>query len=157
MMPTLSNKTFGEIAIGDAALAQRALQAGDLRAWAAAFGESGEAGGPDASQAAAGIVTAMLTALVGSDLPGPGSAIRAISVQLKGALPVAAALSIRLSVREKRGGLGIVILDGQCMDPAGLVVATATLEVLASAVRQQRQVEAHRLEELIERCHDLEP
>ena len=32
--------------------------------------------GPGESQGAAGIVTAILTALVGSDLPGPGSSIR---------------------------------------------------------------------------------
>ena len=93
--------------------------------------------GPGESQAAAGIVTAMLTALVGSTLPGPGSSIRAVSVQIKGPLPIAIAMTARLVVREKRADQGIVVLDGQCTDPAGQIVATAVLEVLAPTTRQQ--------------------
>ena len=72
-MQTIVNKTFEEIALGDTASVQRTLQAGDVRAWAAAFGEVDMLAGAGESQAAAGIVTAMLTALVGSALPGPGS------------------------------------------------------------------------------------
>ena len=145
-MPSVENRTFEEIAIGDAASTQRTLQTGDLRAWAAAFGEGDQLADPGASQAAAGIVTAMLTALVGSALPGPGSSIRVASVQIKGALPIAIAMTARLVVREKRRDQGIVVLDGQCADPAGQVVATAILEVLAPTARQQRQVAEHRLE-----------
>ena len=69
-MQTIVNKTFKEIAVGDAATVQRTLQAGDVRAWAAAFGEVDMLAGPGASQGAAGIVTAILTALVGSSPPG---------------------------------------------------------------------------------------
>ena len=87
-MQTIVNKTFKEIAVGDAASVQRTLQAGDVRAWAAAFGEVDMLIGPGESQGAAGIVTAILTALVGSDLPGPGTSIRTTSVQINGALPI---------------------------------------------------------------------
>ncbi len=156
-MPSVQNKTFEEITVGDAASTQRTLQAGDVRAWAAAFGEGDMLADPGASQAAAGIVTAMLTALVGSALPGPGSSIRAASVQIKGALPIAIATTARLVVREKRPDQGIVVLDGQCTDAAGQVVATAILEVLAPTTRQQRQIVEHRLERLIERCRNLKP
>ncbi len=156
-MRTIVNKTFEEIAVGDAASTQRTLQAGDLRAWAAAFGEADTLAGPGETQAAAGIVTAMLTALVGSALPGPGSAIRAISVQIKAALPIGAAMTARLVVREKRSDQGIAVLDGDCTDPAGQVIATAVLDVLAPTTRQQRKVAEHRLEGLIERCRALKP
>ena len=156
-MRTIVNKTFDEIAPGDTASAERTLQAGDVRAWAAAFGEVGTLAGPGESQVAAGIVTAILTALVGSALPGPGSSIRATSVQIKGTLPIGAAMTARLVVREKRPDQGIVVLDGQCTDPAGQVVATAILEVLAPTTRQQIEVAEHRLEGLIERCRDLKP
>ena len=156
-MQTVVNKTFDEIAPGDAASVERTLQAGDVRAWAAAFGEGDMLAEPGERQAAAGIVTAMLTALVGSDLPGPGSSIRAVSVQIKGALPISVTMSVRLVVREKRPDQGIVVLDGQCTDPAGQVVASAILEVLAPTTRQQRQVAEHRLEGLIERCRSLKP
>ncbi|MGC2201157.1 MAG: bifunctional enoyl-CoA hydratase/phosphate acetyltransferase [Stellaceae bacterium] len=156
-MQTIVNKTFDEIVPGDAASIQRTLQAGDLRAWAAAFGDVDMLAGPGESQGAAGIVTAILTALVGSALPGPGSSIRATSVQIKGALPIAAVMTARLVVRKKRPDQGIVVLDGQCTDPAGQVVATAILEVLAPTKRQQRQVAEHRLEGLVERCRGLNP
>jgi phosphate acetyltransferase len=157
-MRTIVNKTFEEIAVGDSASAERRLQAGDVRAWSAAFGEAGtHVTGPGDSQVAAGIVTAILTALVGSALPGPGSSIRATSVQIKGRLPIDAVMTVRLVVREKRPGQGIVVLDGLCADPAGQVVAAAILEVLAPTTRQQIQVAEHRLEGLIARCRDLKP
>ena len=156
-MHTIVNKTFKEIAVGDAASVQRTLQAGDVRAWAAAFGEVDMLAGPGESQGAAGIVTAILTALVGSALPGPGTSIRTTSVQIKGALPIGAAMTARLVVREKRSDQGIVVLDGQCTDPAGQIFATAMLEVLAPTTRQQHQVAEHRLEGLVERCKGLKP
>jgi phosphate acetyltransferase len=156
-MQTIVNKTFNEIAPGDAASVQRTLQAGDVRAWAAAFGEVDMLTGPGESQGAAGIVTAILTALVGAALPGPGTSIRTTSVQITGALPVGVAMTARLVVREKRSDQGIVVLDGQCTDPAGQIVATAILEVLAPTTRQQYQVAEHRLEGLVERCRSLKP
>jgi len=156
-LQTIVNKTFDELVPGDAASAQRTLQAGDVRAWANAFGDVDMLAGPGESQGAAGIVTAILTALVGSALPGPGTSIRTTSVQIKGALPIGAVMTARLVVREKRPGQGIVVLDGQCADPTGRVVATAVLEVLAPTTRQQHQVAEHRLEGLVERCKALKP
>jgi phosphotransacetylase len=83
--------------------------------------------------------------------------IRATSVWIKGKLPIDEAMTTRLVVREKRSDQGIVVLDGECTDPAGQVVATAMLEVLAPTTRQRRQVAEHRLDGLIERCRDLKP
>lgn len=154
-MQTIVNKTFDEIAAGDAASVERTLQAGDLEAWAVAFGEGDMRSEPGQSQAAAGIVTSMLTALAGSALPGPGSSIRTVSVQIIGALPISVAMTARLVVREKRADRGIVVLDGRCTDPSGQLVATAMLEVLAPTARQKRQVAEHRLEGLVERCRSL--
>jgi phosphate acetyltransferase len=156
-MRTIVNKTFEEIAVGDAASARRTLRAGDVQAWAAAFGDGDVLSGSGASQSAAGIVTAILTALAGSALPGPGSSIRSTSVQLKAALPIGVAMTARLVVREKRSDQGIVVLDGQCTNPAGDVVATAILDVVAATTRQQRQLAERRLEGLIERCQALKP
>src|SRR5271155_4913284 len=156
-MQTIVNKTFKEIALGDSASVQRTLQAGDVRAWAAAFGEVDMLAGPGESQGAAGIVTAILTALVGSALPGPGTSIRKTSVQIKGALPIGAVMTARLAVREKLSDQGIVVLDGQCTDAAGQVVATAILEVLAPTTRQKYQVAERRLDGLISRRRGIKP
>jgi phosphotransacetylase len=156
-MQTVFNKTFDEIALGDSASVERILQSGDVRAWSAAFGDGDSLARPGESQAAAGIVTGMLTALVGSALPGPGSAIRAASVQIKGDLPIGLVMTVRIVVRAKRTDLGVVVLDGLCTDPTGRIVATAILDVQAPTARQQRQVADHRLDGLIERCRPLRP
>ncbi len=49
------------------------------------------------------------------------------------------------------------MLDGEGMDPSGRLVATATLEALVPATRQQRRIAEHRLEGLVERCRALKP
>jgi phosphotransacetylase len=156
-MRTIVNKTFDEIAPGDTASIRRTLQAGDVRAWANAFGDTVGLNGVGESRGMAGIVTAIMTALVGSDLPGPGSSIRATSVQIKGPLPIDAAITGRLVVKEMQRDNGIVVLDGTCADSAGHIVATATLEVLAPTKRLQIEVAEHRLDGLIERCKQLKP
>jgi phosphate acetyltransferase len=66
-------------------------------------------------------------------------------------------MTARLVVQEKRPDQAVVVLGGQCTDPAGQVFATAILEVLAPTTRQQYQVAEHRLEGLIERCSGLKP
>jgi phosphotransacetylase len=156
-MPIIVNKTFEHIAPGDSASVERRLQAGDVRAREAAFGDIDAPAAPGESQAAAGIVTAILTGLVASSLPGPGASIRSASVQIKGPLAIDAVMTARLVVREKRTNQGIVVLDGLCSGPAGQVIATAVLEVTAPTTRQQRQVAEHRLDGLLERCRDLKP
>jgi len=155
-MQTITNKTFDEIAPGDAATLHRTLQASDVCAWAAAF-EDADLQPPDASQAAAGIVTALLAALIGAALPGPGSSIRATSVTIAAALPIGVDLVLRVAVREKQATRGIVVLDGTCTGPAGQIVATAQFDVLAPTVRLRREVAEHRLGGLLDRCKDLQP
>jgi hypothetical protein len=117
-MPTIENKTFDELRPGDAASVQRTLQAGDVRAWAAAFGDVGAlTEGAAEEGGTAGIVTAVLTSLVGTALPGPGSSVCSTTVQVKRAPPIGERLTAQLVVREKRAGERIVVLDGQCSEP----------------------------------------
>jgi hypothetical protein len=156
-MAIIVNKTFEEIAPGDAVSVERSLQVGDVRAWDAASGDTDVLTAPGESQAATGIVASILTALVGSALPGPGSTIRTVSAHLKSALPISVAMTENFVPREKCSAQGIVVLDGKCTNAAGQLIATAILEVLAPTRRQQREVAEHRLEELIERCHDRNP
>ncbi|MGC9271392.1 bifunctional enoyl-CoA hydratase/phosphate acetyltransferase [Acidiphilium sp.] len=153
-MPIIVNKIFDEIAVGDTASAQRELLAADVRAWEAAFGDADTMTGE--SQAGAGIVTGLMTALIGSSLPGPGSCIRTFTLQIMSILPIGGVITVSLVVREKHTDKGIVVLDGRCSDPSGRVVATAVLDVLAPTKRQQHIVAEHRLEGLLERCRSLE-
>jgi len=156
-MASIQNKTFDEIKLGDTASVQRTLQARDIRAWATAFGDVGQLAEAGDVQDAAGILTAILTALIGSALPGPGSSIRSTAVQVRSALPIDAVLTAQVVVREKRPDQGLVILDGQCTDPAGKQLATAVLEVVAPTTRLRREVPEHRLDGLLERCRGLKP
>jgi phosphate acetyltransferase len=155
-MQTIVNKTFDELHPGDSAATARRLQASDLRAWATAFGNPDLPDGPGEVQGGSGIITAMLTSLVSAGLPGPGSSVRSVAVEVKAGLPVDVDLTARLTLREKRDQ-GIVVLDGQCTDPTGRVIATAVLEVLAPTQREERQMAEHRLDRLLERCHGLKP
>ena len=155
--PSLQNKTFDEIRVGDTASLQRTLQARDVRAWAAAFGDVGLLADAGDTQGAAGIVTALLSSLVGTQLPGPGSSVRSTAVQVLAALPIDAVLTAQVVVLEKRVGSGLVILAATCTDPAGKQVATGTLEVVARTTRLRREVPEHRLEGLLERCRGLKP
>ena len=154
-MATIQNKTFDEIQLGDTASTQRTLQARDLRAWATAFGAAGLLVEGGETQDTAGIVTAILTSLVGSALPGPGSSIRSTAVQVLAALPIDVVVTARMKVREKRADQKRVILEGQCTDPAGRLLATAVLEVAGPTTRQQHDVPKHRLDGLLERCRGL--
>jgi len=156
-MALIGNKLYEEMRLGDSACSQRTLQARDLEAWASAFG-----GGTNPAQSgdvpdAAGIVTAMLTALVSSELPGPGSSIRSTAVRVLAPLPIHSVLSARLVVREKLAQDGIVVLAGECRDATGRQIASAVLEVQAPASRMQRDRPEHRLDGLLARCHGLEP
>src|SRR5262249_23026456 len=129
-MQTVVSKTFDEIRPGDTASVQRTLQAGDVRAWTAAFADSSALAESADGQGAAGIVTATLTGLAASALPGPGSSVRSASVQVKRALPIDSALTAQLKVCDKHSPERLVLLDGLCTDSAGNVVASAMLEVL---------------------------
>lgn len=156
-MSTLINRTFSELDVGDTVAATRELRPADLRAWTNAFDEAAPGTPSGDSQGAAGIVTALLTALAGASLPGPGTEIRSVSVSVLGALRPGATLTSRLTVREKRAGDGTVALDGHCTDDAGTAVATAVLEVQAPTERRRREVAEHRLDALIDRCTSLAP
>jgi phosphate acetyltransferase len=156
-MAFVQNKTFDEIRVGDAVTVQRTLQARDVRAWGTAFGDAAPSAEPADIHGTAGIITAILTSLVGSALPGPGSAVCTITVRVEAALPIDALLTAKIVVREKRSGEKVVVLDGRCTGPAGQQIATATIEVAAPATQIRREVPEHRLEGLLERCHGLKP
>jgi phosphotransacetylase len=78
-------------------------------------------------------------------------------VQVRGALPIESALTASVVVREKHADNKVVVLDGQCTDAAGQLVATAVLEVVTPVTRLRRDVPEHRLDGLLERCRGLKP
>ncbi len=156
-MPIIANRLFEDIKPGDAASAERTVRAGDLRAWASAFGDAGLVAGAGAGQAAAGVAASLFAALVGSALPGPGASIRSSTVDLAGPLPTDVPLTVALTVRETRAGERALVLDGRLSGPGGSLVATAQITVSTPATAVKVDVPEHRLEGLLERCRGLKP
>ena len=153
----VTNKTFDEIRAGDAASVQRTLQAGDVRAWAAAFGDAGLLAGAAERHGAAGIVTAILTSLVGSALPGPGSSIRSTAVQVQRRAADRCAADGEDRGAGKAAGHGAHRPRRRMHRPGGQPIATAVLEVSGADDASAREVAEHRLDGLLERCRGLKP
>ncbi len=156
-MPAIANRMFEEIHPGDSASATRSVQPSDARAWANAFGDAGPLAGTGNGQAAAGIVSSLFAALVGTALPGPGSLIRSLALEMKAPLPDAALLTTTLTVRETRAAERLVCLDGICAGPGGTELATATLLVAPPLAPVRVTVPEQRLDDLLERCRGLKP
>jgi phosphate acetyltransferase len=125
----------------------------------AAFGEAGRFEADSHGQGAVGILTAMLTALVGSALPGPGATIHAVTVTVA-ATPVDLldrVLTASLTVRATRADTGRLTLDGKVVDPADRLLISAVLEVAAPLTPHQCDDPEHRLDGLLQQCRALNP
>ncbi|MGE4372737.1 MAG: bifunctional enoyl-CoA hydratase/phosphate acetyltransferase [Xanthobacter sp.] len=155
-MPTITNKTIEELQAGATASATRILQAADARAWANAFGDISLSAGSDQGQAPAGILSSLFAALVGSTLPGPGSTIRSLSLDVKTALPIGAGITTTVTVRDIQSAEKTVTLDAQATAD-GQELATGTIVVAAPTSSVKADVADHRLEGLLERCKGLKP
>ncbi|WP_395665734.1 bifunctional enoyl-CoA hydratase/phosphate acetyltransferase [Methylocella sp.] len=153
-MTSFSNRLIGELRVGDAASTQRTIHAGDRRAWATAFGDAASGSGADA---AIGIASSLLAALVGAKLPGPGSAVRKVSAELAGDLPVDVPLTVALTVKEVHAADGTVTLAGRLTAPDGAVVAVATILAQPASVKTTVEIVDHSLDALLERCRSLKP
>ncbi len=151
----VENKTFDEIRPGETASMQRNLAATDLRAWSVLLGD-GSAGGDRSKEGSAALATALLSSLAQSELPGAGSAICSITLDMK--LPIKpGVIRTTLSVKSKRPERGTIILDGVSADASGNVIANAVLEVEAPRLKLRRSTDEHLLDGLVEECRGLKP
>ncbi len=151
----IENKTFDEIRPGDTASMQRNLAAMDLRAWSVLLGD-GSAGGDSSKEGSAALAAALLSSLAEAQLPGPGSAICSITLDMK--LPIRpGATRTTLSVKTKRPERGTIVLDGLCADASGAIIANAVLEVEAPKSKLRRNTTGHLLDGLVEECRGLKP
>jgi phosphotransacetylase len=150
----IENKTFDEIRPGDTASIERNLTANDLRAWSVLLGGAGA--GDGSNQGLAGLATALLSSLAESRLPGPGSAVCSITLDMQHPVKPGA-ITTTLSVKTKRPERGTVVLDGRCADASGGVIANAVLEVEAPKSKLRRNIVERLLDGLVEECRGLKP
>jgi phosphate acetyltransferase len=174
-MTVLDNRTYDELRVGDSASLTRTLALNDIAAFAAVSGDNNPAH-LDAEFAAHdrfGHVIAhglwsgaMISAVLGTRLPGPGTIYLGQSLAFRAPVSPGDTITATVTVTEKRDRGRRVTLACSCTNQLGVVVLDGTAEVIAPATKvkdfavalPQVQVQTHqRHEALIARCADLPP
>ncbi|MBL8671331.1 MAG: bifunctional enoyl-CoA hydratase/phosphate acetyltransferase [Alphaproteobacteria bacterium] len=166
------NKTFAELSVGDTASIKRVCTANDLYIFAHASGNLNPLHLPDGhgapvqeAIAPSMWVGALVSAVLGNVLPGPGTLYNAQSFRFLGRAHVGDELTIAVTVKEKRPG-NVVVLDTQVRGRGGETIAEGVAEVLAPARKLQIDdagvpsllVNRHQhFDRLIEACRGLDP
>jgi phosphate acetyltransferase len=150
------NKTIDELRVGDSAAITWTLHSADLRAWAAVSGnpslDESFIEGHGLTQWAA----SPFSTVIGSKLPGPGSVIQSVSARFHRPIRTGEAVTATVTVKEIRKDQ-IVVLVCRCTDGAGGLIAEASFEAKAPAIRIRKELPEHDLDELVERCKGLKP
>lgn len=147
-MVLLENRTFDELAVGDSATITRTLTRKDITLFAIISGDVNPAHLDDAFAAddifhhvvAHGMWGgALISAVLGTRLPGPGTVYLEQSLQFRRAVTVGDEVRAAVTVREKIAAHGHVVLDCAVTNQDDAVVIAGEARVLAPTrkVRQQ--------------------
>lgn len=171
----LRNRTFDEMTVGETAELRRLVTPDDLYVFAAASGnynpmtlpptENGGLGDGEAEHMAPGMfVASLISAVLGTLLPGPGTLYRRQSLDFHERAHAGEELLCRLTVLDK-GADGVVRLATEVTRPAdGALLLSGEAEVVAPRVKYDRDsvdvpgliVQRHRhFEALVERARAL--
>jgi phosphate acetyltransferase len=172
----IENRTFDEIAIGDSASLSRTLSKDDIALFAIMSGDVNPAH-LDESYARASMcghhiighgmwAGAIVSAVLGTRLPGPGTIYVAQDLQFLKPLGLGDTITVTVTAREKRPDKPIVIFDCHCRNQNGEEVVTGTAVTMAPAEKIRRprvalpelQLRRHdRYQQLVSLCASLEP
>jgi phosphate acetyltransferase len=140
-LEVLRNRTFDEIAVGDRATIQRTLTAADLQLFAAM---SGDAAAPAGDAEPAGVIAhgmwgaALISAVLGTRLPGPGTSYASQTLEFRAPVRVGDTLTIAVTVKFREEATRRLLLDCQCTNQAGEIVISGEAMVIAPAERIER-------------------
>jgi phosphate acetyltransferase len=138
MNQTIQNYTYDELKVGMSARLTHTLTHDDIKLFAAASGDPILAGlAEDITLPAAlgkrpthaALSCTLLSRLIGTDLPGPGTSIVAESIRYQHVVGLGDSVTVSVTVREKRAQNNIVILDCAGTNQHGDPVLTGTMEV----------------------------
>jgi phosphotransacetylase/acyl dehydratase len=171
----IENRTFDEIAIGDSASLTRTLTADDIALFAVMSGDVNPAH-LDPAYAQAGMFHriiahgmwggALVSAVLGTKLPGPGTIYLDQELKFRKPVGLGDAITVTVRAKEKRPEKHLVIFDCRCVNQHGEEVITGTAVTIApdQKVRRPRIAlpEVHlrrhdKYQQLIDRCSALEP
>jgi phosphate acetyltransferase len=140
----VTNVTFDEIQPGASASLTRTLSPTDVEVLALVSGDVDpfhvEANGsaavrPDASTTEAAGAEALIAAVLGTQLPGPGMKILRESLQFRGRLRVGDKLTATVTAKEKHAEGSEVAFACRCVNQAGEELVTGTVTVAAPTLR----------------------
>ncbi len=172
----ITNKTFDEIHIGDTASLERTLTKRDVDMFAVISGDMNPTHLSDEyaqmlleRQKVSGHSMwggALISSLLGNDLPGPGTVYRSQHLEFHGALELEDTLTVSITVKEKRAADNTVIFDCKAVNQRGEEIISGIAEVLAPTRKARGEgVAAHDLtyhardafRHLIEKVQDDDP
>ncbi len=137
-MQYIENKIFDEIAVGDSARIERVLGQADIDLFGVLSGDLAPAESVVHEDIEQGMwATALISAVIGSELPGVGTSYVSQALEFHKAIAVGDAVSVQVEVIEKRAG-GRVVLDCVCLDAAGAVLISGRAEVIAPKEKVRR-------------------
>jgi enoyl-[acyl-carrier protein] reductase I len=146
-VPLIENRTFEEIVIGDAASSNRVLTRREIELFAIVSGDVNPAHlDPDFAETDLfhSIVAhgmwggALVSAVLGTQLPGPGTIYLGQELAFRRPVRVGDTVTATVTVREKHAGKNIVVLDCQCVNQFGEVVIQGRAEVIAPTEKVAR-------------------
>ena len=163
----IENHPFDEIRVGDSASLTRKLTRDDIALFAALSGDLNPT-----HMGSLGVLTAhsmwsgaLMSAVLGTKLPGPGTVYAGQSLRFHKQISAGDALTVKVTVKEKTAARTIV-LDCECRDETGARVMTGLAEVIAPTEKFKGPLAAapgvrlrrhEKYDRLIERCRGLTP
>jgi phosphate acetyltransferase len=165
---TIENRTFAEISVGDKASLTRTLTRDDISLFAVLSGDANptHAGSLGVLTAHSMWGGALVSAVLGTKLPGPGTVYAGQSLHFHKQIMAGDTLTTTVTVRKKVAVGSVVILDCECADEAGARVMSGRAEVVAPTekfmgrpdeVPELRMRRHGKYDSLIARCRGLEP
>ena len=146
-MQFIENRTFDELKIGDSAELARTLRKQDIELFAAMSGDVNPAH-VDEDFAKTDMFHkviahgmwggALISALIGTELPGPGTIYLDQSLHFRRPVGLGDSVIVRVTVRSKDATSGHVVLDCLCVNQAGDVLIEGEARVLAPRAKVRR-------------------
>jgi len=172
--PTLQNKTFDEIKIGDTACIKKTLTREDLEEFAALTGDlnpshinekyaaSHNSGALTAQSIWSGLLT---TTILGTELPGPGTVYVSQKLDFLKTIKSGDTITLTIKAKDKNPDTKVVDFDCLCQNQNDEIVMTGTASVIAPSekvtIPRTETPEIivktyNKYENFIEKCGELE-
>jgi phosphate acetyltransferase len=136
----LRNRTFSDLRIGDSASLSRTASPLEIRSFALISGDLNPAHVDEAFAQLQGRgrlvahdmwVGALISSVLGNELPGPGTVQLAQSIEFGDPVGAGDTVTATVAVRDKRADGRVVVFDCRCVNQRGETVATGSAEVRA--------------------------